>query len=209
MKILFCCLVLGALPALGQRDLPIAPITLYTQFQQDPPQVVLEALRDEVDVIMTPMNLHFEWRSLAGTHANEVSVELAVVSFRGRCDLAYPLPRRFRPSALGWTHVSDGAILPFSDVDCDRIRSFVEKELAEMPRRNREQVFGRAVARVLAHELYHIFANTTHHGSWGVGKAAYTVKELLMPGFRFEERESDALRGSKTHTALELGAGIF
>jgi hypothetical protein len=67
--------------------------------------------------------------------------------------------------------VSDGAILPFSDVDCDRIRSFVRQGLMAKDRDDREEAFGRSVGRVLAHDLYHIFANTARHGSWGVGKA--------------------------------------
>ena len=53
-----------------------------------------------------------------------------------------------------------------------------------------EEVLG----RVVAHELYHIFAKTTRHGSWGIAKAAYTVDELLCPKFEFEKRESNMLR---------------
>jgi len=48
----------------------------------------------------------------------------------------------------------------------------------------------------VAHELYHIFANTAHHGVDGVGKAAYTVQELMSDEFQFEEREGHALRSS-------------
>ncbi len=62
-------------------------------------------------------------------------------------------------------------------------------------------MYGRAVGRVLAHELYHIFANTQHHGS-GVGKAAYTVDNLLGTVFQFDEKESAALLASKTHELL-------
>ena len=81
--------------------------------------------------------------------------------------------KEVHPGALGWTHVSDGAILPFSEIDCDRIREFVQKELLYWKPAEREEVLGRAMARVVAHELYHIFANTPHHGSDGVAKAAY------------------------------------
>ena len=212
MKLLFCCLALGALPALGeQRDLPTAPITLYTSFQQDPPPAVLEALQDELESIMLPMNLHFQWRSLSAANGNEVVVELAVVTFQGRCDIASVVPRTgqgaFRAGALGWTHVSDGTILPFSDVDCDRIRGFVQRDLYYLPAGDREEAFGRAIGRVLAHELYHVFADTVRHGVCGVGKAAYTVGELLSPDFRFEQQESKALRTGKAHAALENNGG--
>lgn len=203
------CLTLGAIPGFSEnRQTPqVAPIALYTHFDQEPPTGVQEALQDELESIMGPMGMTFEWRSLSSVRGNELSVELAVLTFKGRCDIVGMIPHNVpNPGALGWTHVSDGAILPFSDVDCDRIRTFVQKELLTVRAPDREEAFGRAVARVVAHELYHIFANTHRHGSCGVGKAAYTVQELLSDDFAFEEKDSLALRTSKAHTALELAA---
>jgi hypothetical protein len=48
----------------------------------------------------------------------------------------------------------------------------------------------------VAHELYHIFANTHHHASDGIAKAAYTVQELLADDFVFEEAQCRTLRTS-------------
>jgi hypothetical protein len=208
-QLLILCLTLGALPGFSEnRQTPqVAPIALYTHFDQEPPEGVVEALHDELESIMTPMGMTFEWRSLSGVKGNELSVELAVLTFKGRCDVAGLTPHNaFNSGPLGWTHVSDGAILPFSDVDCERIRAFVQRELLSVRAPDREEAFGRALGRVVAHELYHIFANTARHGSCGVAKAAYTVKELLSNDFQFEERESLALRESKAHSALEMAA---
>ncbi|HEV3200735.1 MAG TPA: hypothetical protein VGZ73_22690 [Bryobacteraceae bacterium] len=206
MKLLFVlCLTLGALPGFGEnRQTPVAPVALYTHFEQQPPEGVVEALHEELESIMSPMGMTFEWRSLDGVRGNELSVELAVLTFKGRCDIAGLSPHIVsNPGALGWTHVSDGAILPFSDVDCDRIRTFIQKELLSVRAPDREESYGRALGRVVAHELYHIFTNTGKHGSCGVGKAAFTIQELLSDEFQFEERESLALRTSKAHSALE------
>jgi hypothetical protein len=206
VKLLFVlCLTLGALPGFGEnRQTPVAPVALYTHFEQQPPEGVVEALHEELESIMSPMGMTFEWRSLDGVRGNELSVELAVLTFKGRCDIAGLSPHIVsNPGALGWTHVSDGAILPFSDVDCDRIRTFIQKELLSVRAPDREESYGRALGRVVAHELYHIFTNTGTHGSCGVGKAAFTIQELLSDEFQFEERESLALRTSKAHSALE------
>jgi hypothetical protein len=199
-QLFILCLTLGVLPGFSEnRQTPqVAPVALYTHFDQEPSEGVVEALH------MIPMGMTFEWRALDGVRGNELSVELAVLTFKGRCDLTGLSPHNeSNPGALGWTHVSDGAILPFSDVDCDRIRHFVQKELLLVRTPDREEAFGRAIARVVAHELYHVFANTARHGSCGVGKASYTVQELLTDDFQFEERESQALRRSKAHNALE------
>jgi hypothetical protein len=197
MKFTLPCLMLAALPAFGGGSHPSdLPAILYTTFQQAAPAGVTRALEDEVEAIMGPLGRHFVWRTLAEVKGNEVSSELAVLTFKGRCDVTGLAPRDTHPGALGWTHVSDGAILPFSDIECDSIRTFLQKELLYIHPADREEVFGRAIARVVAHELYHIFANTQHHGSDGVAKSAYTVQELLSDDFQFEGRESQALRSS-------------
>jgi hypothetical protein len=212
-RTLLLCLALGALPALGEehiRQAPVAaPITLYSQFQREAAPAVVDALKKELDKIMNPIGLSFDWRAIPRVNGNEVSVELAVITFKGRCDTGDLTSDRFNPGALGWTHMSDGMILPFSDVDCDRIRAFVQHDLLGVRPEARDKTFGRALARVLAHELYHIFANTTKHGSCGVGKGAYSVQELLENEFQFETAESDALRSSKAHVALETAAGTM
>ena len=209
MKALFLCQVLAALPAFGgHQETPLAPITLYTQFQQEPPAAVFDALRDEVDSIMAPSGLRFTWRELSAARGDAVTVELAVITFKGRCDAAGLTPHGSDPGPLGWTHISDGVILPFAEIDCQRIRAFIQKQLLTVPAENREATYGRAVGRVLAHELYHIFANTTSHSSCGVGKSRYKVEELLSSEFQFEARQSLALKTSRVHVVLER-AGLL
>lgn len=187
-------LLLAVLPAVGQERRADPPIALYTSFQQAVPSTVFQSLQDEVENLMEPAMMHLEWRSLAGVSGSEVSSELAVVKFLGRCDVDGLTMKAEHPGALGWTHVSDGVILPFADVDCDRIRVFVQKDLMFIHASEREQVYGRAIARVLAHELYHIFTQTAHHGSDGVGKSAFTVQELLSDDFQFQGKEAGMLR---------------
>jgi hypothetical protein len=205
VKQVFLCLLLGALPAPG-GDAFTRPISLYTEFREQPADVFAGSLQAELTSIMEPLGLHFAWRSLA-LHGNEISAELAVIRFKGRCGASHLPSAHLHPGALGWTHVSDGIILPFSDVDCDRIRAFVQQDLLSFPPPRREGVFARAVARVLAHELYHIFANTARHAACGLGKARYTVQDLLGDEFAFESRESDALRDRPR--AMAVGAGSF
>jgi hypothetical protein len=188
-------LMSAALPAIG-GEVQAPPVALYTSFLHSPSRVVESILQDEVETIMAPLGMHFEWRSLASARGTEVAAELAVITFKGRCDIAGLLPHSEPPGALGWTHVSDGVILPFSDVDCDRIRIFVQRDLLLLKAEEREEAFGRAVGRVLAHELYHIFAHTAHHASEGIAKSAYTVQELLCDEFQFEEHEAFALRSA-------------
>jgi hypothetical protein len=209
MRLFLLGLALAALPATGEpRVIRLAPITLYAHFlQQDPPPAVLEAMQDELAEIMAPAGVELEWRSVSTAKSAEVSVELAVVTFRGECeatDAEFPIMPI--PGALGWTHISDGAILPFSEIDCDGIRRFLHLDLVRLRQQERDAAYGRAVGRVLAHELYHIFANTQAHGSEGIAKRSYTARELISPALQFEERESDALREGTARARMEAPA---
>ena len=177
MRALALYLALGLIPAFGgSRE---APVRLYIQFQHEPPDAVLDSIQEELDTIMLPSGMEMEWRSLALTQGNEVSTELAVIHFKGYCDTNDLEPMDGYPGPLGWTHMSDGEILPFSDVNCDGIRIFLQRDLLKLQPQERPAAYGRAIARVLAHELYHVFAKTTKHGAWGVAKSAYSVQELL------------------------------
>lgn len=207
-RFVFTCLALAVLPAFGDERLVELPSVLYTTFHQSIPVTVRHALEDEVESIMGPLNRHFVWRSISGVKGHEISSELAVLTFKGSCNVESLVLKEIHPGALGWTHVSDGSILPFAEIDCDRIRLFLQKELLYRKPHERQEIFGRAVARVVAHELYHIFANTHHHASDGVAKAAYTATELLSDDFVFEEAQSKTLRTSvPPKTVLPAVAG--
>ena len=185
-----------------QNGTELAPIMLYTHFAEQPPAAVRDAMQDEVRSIMAPMGLRFRWMDLAESNGKQISVELAVIEFNGRCDVGGLTARDENPGALGWTHISDGVILPFANVDCAAVRSFIQKELLDMRLQTRAERFGRALGRVLAHELYHIFANTKRHGSEGVGREFYSARDLLAADFQFQSKESMALMNSKAHAAL-------
>jgi hypothetical protein len=204
MKSLTFALALAVLPAYGQtpprRE---TPVLLYTNFEHDPPASVVDALHSELEAIMRPIGLEFEWRSLSGPRLKEAAAELVVVSFKGRCDAGRLGHAKPDVQALGITHMSDGVILPFSDIDCDAVRLFVQRELLRAPEAEHARTYGRAVARVVAHELYHVLAQTPRHGSNGLAKGLYRVQELLDPGLFFEESETFLLRAC-THPALQV-----
>ena len=164
---------------------------------------MLDAIQSEVNIIMDPIGYHLEWRALAAARGDEAVAQLAVVTFKGRCDTATLLPRSANPGALGWTHISNGEILPFSDIDCNGVRTFLQTGLLTFPSQERDEAYGRAVGRVLAHELFHIFANTIHHGTSGVAKAAYSAYDLLSNTFVFEDTSSEKLKAGQPRPAMD------
>ena len=172
------------------------PITIYTHFEQSASTVSVDTMKEELEAILQPVGLALEWRSLDAARGRESAVELVVVTFKGNCrmeELADFAP----PGALGSTHVSDGAVLPFADVHCDRIRRLIGPLTNAEDAETRENMFGRAMGRVLAHELYHVMAKTTAHVPGGIAKAFYTAGDLLAKKASFSKKEAATLRNLK------------
>jgi hypothetical protein len=107
---------------------------------------------------------------------------------------------------MGRTHVSDGTVIPFSDVYCSAIRAFLAPALTSTEPNRRNFVFGRAIGRVLAHELYHVLAKTKHHGSGGLGEAAYSSQELAADEFDFQDKEVQRIRVTLASTRADFVA---
>jgi len=176
----------AASPASGQ----VGSVALYTEYQNPPALAVTHAMQEEVGALLAPNGLRFAWRSLPA-YDNQTWTELAVVTFSGRCQVLLSADNSHLDNRLGWTHISEGVVLPFAEVDCDAVRAFVLKQLFGLPAEAREKVLGRALGRVMVHELLHVFAKTTHHSSQGVDQAAFTVKELLADRMILEDCEKD------------------
>lgn len=205
MKTFFLCLALSALSALGgTRDGSGAPLRIYTDFHRDPPIEVYRSLQRELHSLVAPIRLQLDWRTLASQDEPVVSAALVVVTFKGRCDVQSLESHRIESGALAWTHISDEQILPFVDVDCDHLREFLQYKLLRVEAKLRETLFGRALARVLGHELFHVFAGTRHHTKEGVAQTALTSSDLLAPEFGFAEKELRILRSTGLQPLLGL-----
>jgi len=204
MKCFLTCAVLAALPAPGQPA-AITPIILYTQFAHDPSPPVLAAIRQEVGNILSPLGLPLTWKDLAGASGREPASEVAIITFQGRCSVGNPLFPTTSSAPLGVTHVTDGVVLPFTDIDCDRIRDFLAKDLVRREAQTREAVFGRAVGRVVAHELFHIFGGGRHHGAAGVAAPVFTKSELMSERFQLAVSELRILRASLKPARKQAG----
>jgi hypothetical protein len=71
-------------------------------------------------------------------------------------------------------------VLPFAEVSCDRIAKAVATAMWGGERKEADRLLGRALGRVLAHELYHILGKTHEHNADGsLAKEAISAKQLI------------------------------
>ena len=110
------------------------------------------------------------------------SFDWAVVgTIRSGCSLPKAAKAAKAQSAihLADTFVSSDGILPFFEVNCGEVVRLLGKEPESGP-------LGRALAHVIAHELYHIIAKTDVHSNAGIAKSAFSIKDLVTPELAFD-----------------------
>lgn len=188
------------LPAEGiHEEAGSAPIGIYMSFDAAHSDRAVTAMRQEVEALTKPSGFHLQWRLLSARRSEEAFSDLMVVKFHGACTMEgiqlvfSELGPETDGGPLGFTRTSDGHVLPFSELECGRIRRSIAPLAIGNNGDEREALLGRAMGRVLAHELFHVFAGTSKHGSEGVAKTSYTRKDLLADGFAFAAKDARRL----------------
>ncbi len=114
--------------------------------------------------------------------------------FKGTCSPDLLVKVQPYPVVLGDTLTNRQGIEPYVNIYCDSIRAVLTRELSILGRKEQDMTFGRAVGRIVSHELYHILSRTREHASGGLAEASCSAPELLAPRFHFGNHEVQLLR---------------
>jgi hypothetical protein len=151
-------------------------------------------MKQELGAILKDSGIQIDWRERNQVSSTESFSNLVVVKFRGACKMDPAANREMEPGPLAFTHTSDGAILPFSEVECDRVRSTLVRAMTGQTHGHSEIVYGRAMARVLAHELYHVLAGTESHSRQGLTQRALSGAELASDQLELDPDQLNLIR---------------
>jgi hypothetical protein len=150
----------------------------------------------ELKRLLSPAAIQVSWTT--GQMKQQVPgvyEHLVVGSFAGNCSVE-TLPQASEASAYGavlaQTPIADGRILPYFTVNCPRLLRTLSPAMQPLSRAFREDLFGRALARIIAHELFHILVQTDEHAATGVAQAKLSFENLLAE--RFELSPDSVLR---------------
>jgi len=180
----------GSLPASNP------PLTLVISTERPLPAETEAEMHREMDKLMMQASIRVEWKNLSDFAAGTEVHDLVLVKFRGNCRIQ-PTPVYLDGRGpLAFTHTSDGEVLPFSEVLCDRVGVAAQSAMAGGEFGRRDELLGRALARVLAHEIYHIKGKCNEHGRSGVARKALSGRELIASTLDFAP--ADARRMVRT-----------
>jgi hypothetical protein len=161
------------------------------------PAATFQKMKKELTDLMSPAGVPVHWEEPISFH--DVNGYTVVVDLSGDCSVPFHAdterPRLRTP--LGSTATADGSILPFVHVNCGAVASLIAPLIGDQPDSVREFVLGRALARVLAHELYHILTQSENHADSGVAKAALSIADLTDNRFEFDGAALGLIQASR------------
>ena len=165
-------------------------VGIFLDFEQSPSESSLQAMQREVAVVLGETGAKFSWHTLNMAPAGQTFDELAVLRFGGSCRAGTLTAAEAGSErvTLGSTEVASEGVTAYSRVECDKLQSSLAGMLATFCPTDRDGVFGRALGRVVAHELYHILGRTTEHTHGGVSKALQTPFDLVRQDFHLDRQ---------------------
>jgi hypothetical protein len=167
----------GEARRLDNMGLTAPVLTVVLDFRGPAASRSVDEMKREVEGILRDSGRTLEWRSWVEA-TETTSEEMAVVRFRGDCAIRLG-PRDSSPEGpLGFTYLSNATVLPFSEVACDRIGTLVRSAVGGLELPQAEIVLGRAMGRVVAHELVHILSRSTEHAHDGVARSELSKSQL-------------------------------
>src|SRR3954452_16765233 len=173
-----CALLLAATASAAS---PI--LTVVLDFQGPHSARSIDAMKREIETLMQPSGMTFDWRLRAELGGAAVD-NLLFVRFKGKCVLepvGYLYDER---GPLAFTYSTAGEVQPYSEVACDRVSAAARSAMSGRDFAKADVLFGRALGRVVAHEMMHMLARAGAHGHAGVEKAALSGKSLISPEMR-------------------------
>jgi hypothetical protein len=165
-------------------------LAVYLNVDPNQPPAPLENMKRELSFIMQTAGYRVIYDDSRAPDTTASFSTLVVLELRGNCGMpagSYRVERSVASGAsLAETAVSAGVVLPFSQINCANLTRMVGPVLAEEAIAQRDYLYGRAMARVAAHELYHVVIGSTDHRHEGVAKPAFSVGDLLDERFDFD-----------------------
>lgn len=158
---------------------------------QDYSRLAVREMKAELGRIVEDAGLDLRWQPRSSP-VRMVEGRTISVALRGQCSGRTPPTRETGP--LGWTKAIDGLVLPYIEISCARLESLIDRAWGNESAIQRELLFGRALGRVLAHELAHALTRTRHHSSEGLRERSLSLRDLVSGTYRMTSSDFERLR---------------
>jgi hypothetical protein len=160
-----------------------SPLTVLVDFESPHSDASLQSLQHSLSRIMRPSGISVKIQLRSDLPKDPQFGQLVVFKMKGSCTMSQlpiaALSDERGPLAMAYT--SDGEVLHFGEVECDRVRHSLQRILGFNSSLKSQQTFGSALAIVMAHEVYHMLGNARYHTRKGLTKPSLSASELMNP----------------------------
>jgi hypothetical protein len=174
------CLIAGLAVPLGAGVGLVSPsvLTVILDFKGPHSRTSLKEMKRESGLILKSSGVQLDWRML-GEDSFASYRDLVVMTFKGACEFEPAAPRYNELGPLATTRTSNGEVQPFGEVDCDRVVNSARNAMSGNDFARGDLLVGRAMGRVVAHELVHMLTKSGQHGTEGIEKPALSGRQLI------------------------------
>ena len=188
--LLTVCLVF-VMAATSTSPIP-SGLTVILDFRGVHSEPSIREMERESGSILRAAGLNLDWR-LRDQTSGESYPNLVVMTFNGTCKFD-PAPRVYDESGpLASTKTTNHVIQSFGQVDCDHVIGTARSAMASLDYKHGDLLVGRALGRVVTHEIVHMLTHSAEHGRDGVFEAALSGKQLIAPSLPLAAMDVDRL----------------
>jgi hypothetical protein len=166
-------------------------VTVLVTFEKPHSEASVTALRQTLANLLKPAGFDVDVMLRSELPPYPEFSELVVFEMKGSCSMKSLSPQTDEfpdeRGPLAMAYSSDGRILHFGEVECDRVRQCLQRVTGRGNPERHQAAFGTALGIVMAHELYHMIVGAAAHTKGGLTKKSLSARELLsgelaMPG---------------------------
>jgi hypothetical protein len=150
----------------------------------------------EAQRILSQAGLRLDWIRKEDVPQFAQFDSLVLFRFTGDC-VAEPNPLMFdERGPLAFTSSTGDTVLPFGEVRCDRLRASLQRELRSADYERGDILMGRALGRVMAHEVYHMVTRNPGHTESGVAMRSLSAGELVRGDLSLDREAIERIHAS-------------
>ena len=178
----------------GQGGQRAEPLALAAHSEQEVPAEITEALLQELRRIFLAAGLEPEWHRMPGMIEITSVWEPVSIYLHGDCRLRGAQSDIKYDGGLAYVERTDGELRPHIHVDCGKIAAFMHQGITSFNLQRADLTMGRAMARIIAHELFHYLTKNPDHGDSELFASAVDCQVLLKAHADFLAKEVGELR---------------
>ena len=194
-SVLICVLLtvcfVFAMAATSTHSIP-SGLTVIMDFRGAHSDPSIREMESESGNILKHAGVKLDWRQRDQADL-QTYPDLVVMTFNGSCK--FDQGQRFYDAngPLASTKTTDHIIQSFGQVDCDHVISTARAAMFGGDFKRADLLVGRALGRVVVHEIVHMLTNSAEHGHDGVFEAALSGRQLIAPSLPLSAMDVDRL----------------